>query len=624
MTATTLPDRSPKAKPKRRPSPPLLYYAAMGLRVFPCLNNPGHKDHKKPLTNKGFKDATCDPKKITRWWTRWPTALIGIPTGERFNVLDLDVKKGKNGLAVVPDWAQRSPLISKTGTGGKHVFFQPDERICCTTDVIGPGVDTRGKGGYVIVPPSEGYSWVNGDGLADLSELPPWPEDLRPPKAKAKAKDKKAPGKSRRDDKRAKDPDELVYAVGVIPNNSPSWQEWKTFGMAIFNALPDNPELAFDTFDEYSKRWTRGAYDAAATLQAWKEIEGSPPRDIGAGTIFFKASEADSKWRSAYQKTKLQESDGVKLVDFVAYMPLHFYIFIPTREPWPATSVNARLPSKSKFFTAADWLDVNNPVEQMTWAPGKPMKIQSRLVADGGWIERDGVACFNLYRPPTIELGDATKAGPWLEHVKKIYPNDAEHIINWLAFKAQNHGVKINHALVLGGPQGIGKDTLLEPVKHAVGPWNFVEVSPTQMQGRFNSYVKSVILRVSEARDLGNDVDRYQFYEHTKVFTASPPDVLRCDEKNLREHSVFNVCGVVFTTNHKTNGIYLPADDRRHYVAWSELDKSSFEEGYWKTLWTWYDREGNSHVAAYLTQLDISNFDPKAPPPKTDAFWAIV
>jgi Bifunctional DNA primase/polymerase, N-terminal len=79
-------------------------------------------------------------------------------------VLDLDVKKGKNGLAVVPDWAQRSPLISKTGTGGKHVFFQPDERICCTTDVIGPGVDTRGKGGYVIVPPSEGYSWVRRSG----------------------------------------------------------------------------------------------------------------------------------------------------------------------------------------------------------------------------------------------------------------------------------------------------------------------------------------------------------------------------------------------------------------------------------------------------------------------------
>jgi hypothetical protein len=72
-----------------------------------------------------------------------------------------------------------------------------------------------------------------------------------------------------------------------------------------------------------------------------------------------------------------------------------------------------------------------------------------------------------------------------------------------------------------------------------------------------------VILRVSEARDSG-DVDRYQLYEHMKVYTAAPPDVLRCDEKNIREHSVMNVCGVIITTNHKADGIYLPADDWRH------------------------------------------------------------
>ena len=48
--------------------------------------------------------------------------------------------------------------------------------------------------------------------------------------------------------------------------------------------------------------------------------------------------------------------------------------------------------------------------------------------------------------------------------------------------------------LVMGGAQGIGKDTMLEPVKHAVGPWNFHEVSPAHLLGRFNSLAKSVIL----------------------------------------------------------------------------------------------------------------------------------
>ena len=141
--------------------------------------------------------------------------------------------------------------------------------------------------------------------------------------------------------------------------------------------------------------------------------------------------------------------------------------------------------------------------------------------------------------------------------------------------------------------------------------------------GRFNGFAQSVILRISEVRDLG-EMSRYDFYEHTKAYTATPPDVLRVDEKNIAEHAVFNVCGVVFTTNHETDGMYLPPDDRRHYVAWSTKTPADFPDGYWKKLYDWYDAGGRSHVAAYLASYDLSAFDPKAPPPKTPAFWAIV
>jgi hypothetical protein len=250
------------------------------------------------------------------------------------------------------------------------------------------------------------------------------------------------------------------------------------------------------------------------------------------------------------------------------------------------------------------------------------MLIRNRLVSHGGWVDEPNVTCFNLYLPPTIPLGNAAEADP-LDHIRKIYPHDADHIVHWLSHRAQRPAEKINHALVLGGPQGIGKDSLLEPVKQTIGPWNFIEVSPAHMLGRFNGFLKSVVLRVNEARDLG-DVNRYQFYDHMKAYTAAPPDVLRVDEKNLREHSVINCCGVIITSNHKSDGIYLPADDRRHYVAWSDLAKDDFAAGYWKSLWGWYAQGGCRHVAAYLAELDLSGFDPKAPPPKTPAFWAIV
>ena len=321
--------------------------------------------------------------------------------------------------------------------------------------------------------------------------------------------------------------------------------------------------------------------------------------------------------------------DGVTLDDFCSYMPAHSYIFTPSRELWPASSVNARVPpvqlkkGKPKTISASAWLDQNRAVEQMTWSPGLPMLVRDRLVSDGGWIKRNGVTCFNLYRPPTLDHGSAAKATPWLNHIDKVFGIDAKHILNWLAHRVQRPDDKINHALVLGGAQGIGKDTLLEPVKRAVGPWNFSEVSPQHMLGRFNGFLKSVILRVSEARDLG-DVNRFQFYDHMKSYTAAPPDVLRVDEKNLREYSVLNCCGVIITTNHKADGIYLPADDRRHYVAWSELSRGDFGDDYWPKLWGWYANGGDRQVAAYLAARDLSAFDAKAPPPKTAAFWDIV
>jgi hypothetical protein len=87
---------------------------------------------------------------------------------------------------------------------------------------------------------------------------------------------------------------------------------------------------------------------------------------------------------------------------------------------------------------------------------------------------------------------------------------------------------------------------------------------------------------------------------------------------------VLNCLGVIITTNHKSDGIYLPADDRRHYVAWSDLTKGDFVPSYWNTLWKWYAAGGDRHVAAYLAELDLSGFDSKAAPPKTPAFWDIV
>jgi Family of unknown function (DUF5906) len=334
------------------------------------------------------------------------------------------------------------------------------------------------------------------------------------------------------------------------------------------------------------------------------------------------------------------DDSGVQLKHFVAYMQSHDYVYLPAGDFWPAARVDARLPwmpllnaknrpvldkntGLPKMIKPSAWLAKNAPVEQMTWAPGLPQLIRDRLVSDGGWVERAGVTVLNLYRPPQPLHGDPAKAGPWIEHARQIYRDEADHFIKWLAHRVQRPYEKINHGLVLGGPPGIGKDTMLEPVKHAIGAWNFKEVSPSHILGRFNGYLKSVVLRISEAKDMG-EFDRFTFYNHMKTLLAAPPDVLRVDEKNLRQHDVLNVVGIVMTTNNRTDAIYLPADDRRHHGAWSEAKQADFDAAYWTERWRWYEDGGFGHVGAYLGALDISSFNPKAPPKKTEAFWAIV
>jgi hypothetical protein len=335
----------------------------------------------------------------------------------------------------------------------------------------------------------------------------------------------------------------------------------------------------------------------------------------------------------------LDDGGGVGLGDFVAYMQSSDYIYTPVGDFWPAARVNARVPpipmldvmgrpildmkGNPKVIMASDWLASNAPVEQMTWIPGEPQIIRDKLVSHGGWIDRPGATLFNLYRPPQALQGDPDKAEPWLDHIRTIYPGEARHIVKWFAHRVQRPGEKINHGLVLGGPPGIGKDTFLEPIKRAVGAWNFQEVSPQHVLGRFNGYLKSVVLRINETKDMG-EFDRFEFHNHMKTYLAAPPDVLRVDEKNLREHSVFNIVGPVMTTNDRTTSIYLPADDRRHHVSWSEAKEEDFGAEYWNERWRWYESGGFGHVAAYLRTLDLSDFDPKAPPRKTEAFWAIV
>lgn len=321
---------------------------------------------------------------------------------------------------------------------------------------------------------------------------------------------------------------------------------------------------------------------------------------------------------------------------FFYFAPSGKFIDRLTREQWPAKSVDAHVKWGTRMIRSSDgtekevrtppskWLEKNRALHQLSWLPGAGEVAEDIVIMEAGTVPSPGNRVYNLYRPPAIMDGDARQAGKWLDHVHLIYPDDADHLLQWMAYHVQQPAGKCNHAIVMIGSPGIGKDTILEPLRHGVGPWNFVDIKPGQLVARFNGYRRNKVIRVNEAHDTGDEITRHGMYEAAKVLIAAPPEILLVDEKNLPEHAIPNKCGVVFTSNHPTDAMYLPADDRRHYVAASKADKGMFSADYMADLWAWYEAGGLGHAVAYLRDLDITSFNPKAPPPLTPAFWTLV
>jgi hypothetical protein len=147
---------------------------------------------KRPITPRGFKDATRDAAEIRRQFSKPGADMIGVPTGAAsgFFVVDVDIKNGAPGMAWLS--ANRWRLLPETRwhetrSGGVHLLFKmPEGRtIRNSASKIAPGIDIRGDGGFVIVPPSPGYTLQH---RAPIEPAPAWLLDaIDPPRQPAPA-----------------------------------------------------------------------------------------------------------------------------------------------------------------------------------------------------------------------------------------------------------------------------------------------------------------------------------------------------------------------------------------------------------------------------------------------------
>jgi len=111
---------------------------------------------KKPITEHGLLDATTDEAQIRQWWEETPDANIGIRCGDGLVVIDGD--RRHNGHLTLRDLIKRHavwpPTYRVLTSDGAHFYFKSDTPLTSGADALGPGVDVKGQGGYVVAPPS--------------------------------------------------------------------------------------------------------------------------------------------------------------------------------------------------------------------------------------------------------------------------------------------------------------------------------------------------------------------------------------------------------------------------------------------------------------------------------------
>jgi putative DNA primase/helicase len=173
-----------------------LKYAQRGWPIFPlywiengvCSCDKGAsctrpaKHPYTPLAPNGLKNASSREEVVQAWWTKAPKANIAVVTGEDSGLVVLDAD-GQAGLLTLQEKRLPETIMARSGRrdGGLHYYFQhPGERIK-NLRILGSnsGVDTRGDGGYIILPPSEHwsgnrYEWVNAPGSMKFAKLPAW------------------------------------------------------------------------------------------------------------------------------------------------------------------------------------------------------------------------------------------------------------------------------------------------------------------------------------------------------------------------------------------------------------------------------------------------------------------
>jgi len=313
-----------------------LQLAGRGWRVFPChstisgscsCGKPcGKLAGKHPRIRKWQEAATTDAEQIVKWWTRWPDANIAIATGAELVVIDMDgqIEIAKMVALAAPHGGLPDTLTAATARGF-HLYFAGDWNTTKKVptqpgEKAEDGLLVRGRGGYVIAPPSWHASGVRYTWAKDvpLAPLPDWmkqwlqdaenkgvtnksaplmlpenlPDYLRKNNTEQGVIGKRASAALSRAQQTPEEIRRLVSALGAIPASC-GRDEWLQVGFALHSLQwerPDGSDLGFEIWDTWSAS-APDKYSPHDCETVWRSFGKQDRGGITLGTLFHLAEQ---------------------------------------------------------------------------------------------------------------------------------------------------------------------------------------------------------------------------------------------------------------------------------------------------------------------------------------------
>lgn len=593
-------------------------YAAYGIPVFPCDNRtkiplvPADKDAtgKKIAKSGGLYKATTCEQNIAEWWSKYPDAMIGVPTGSAsgFVVLDVDIDLAKdvNGYFALEELCKKHGPLPTTGKvqtprGGTHYYFRMPTgvKINNSAGMIAPGIDIRGEGGYIIAPGSvrnDGMVYEYVHPIQDSVEIPNWIISLI---CKGRTSDFKDHMKT------------VSRILNVASSNIYLDNEvakvTQTLTGGRNNALNRCAfilgKAGYDIEMVTDQLLTACSSNGLLAEDGEHAIIDTINRAFGAGQLEAVGADAENLEEANECLEKFNKDYFVT--------PLGSQIFVCSIEKDETGKIapvyrsfqsfdqmysNIRVWDGKRFIKAGKfWLE----------HPKRRQYAGVNFVPNGPEILPGNIKNLWLGFAINPAEGDCSLI---LKHIYEVLADGDEksavYILNYLAWTVQNPDKQAEVALIFQGSEGTGKGLIGRLMIDLFGSAAIHISSSRHLVGNFNAHLDGIVLLFAdEAFWAGDKAAR------GTLFSLITEPNLTLERKGVDAKSVVNRLHIVMASNEDW---VVPASyDSRRFAVFTVSKKYKQNSDYFTPLFEQINNGGREAFLNVLLNRDISSFHPR-------------